>query len=475
MLLDLYAAEVGKTASPFEQEHALKRKFRNLVRRELATQRRIEEMPDGDDASQSRQSLLASLTGDFRAGNEYLECWSALYFRYLAPHPLTPGELARAAGMTARSFRRRVSAGIALLTESLHREEISKRERNRFFHLTRHLPTPDYRTLVGVQQTAEEIAAQLATENGPRFVSLEGIGGIGKTALAQEITRKLATHNTLTDVAWISARQERLTPDGELVPIHDPACSLEDVVGRLAGQLGQHHLAGLSAEDKLERLRPLLNTTSYLVVVDNLETLDDTRTLLPALAPLGGATRFLLTSRQSLAQYEFTHTFTLAPLSLADSQSLINGELKRRGRATVSEMAQVQQLYDLVGGLPLALKLVAAQLAFLPLAHVLEGLKQADAHTPEAMYTYIYRHNWLQLGSSARDLLLTMLTISPDGEDATWIYRASGLSRPRFDQALTTLLAHSLLEVTGAAGNPIYRLHRLTATFLHTEILRHWE
>jgi hypothetical protein len=126
-----------------------------------------------------------------------------------------------------------------------------------------------------------------------------------------------------------------------------------------------------------------------------------------------------------------------------------------------------------IGGVPLALKLVTSQLQRLSLSRILEGLRKA--HKREDMYTYIYRHTWQELlDESARLLLLSLKYIPPDGEDEAWLYGNSLMPQADFDLALKQLLDCALLEITGPLDAPRYHLHRLTTTFLQTDILPGW-
>ncbi len=51
----------------------------------------------------------------------------------------------------------------------------------------------------------------------------------------------------------------------------------------------------------------------------------------------------------------------------------------------------------------------------------------------------------------------------------------SFLSPDAFDDALAQLRDYSLLEAAGPPESPRYRLHRLTTTFLQTEVLEGWD
>ncbi|MBN2394248.1 MAG: AAA family ATPase [Anaerolineae bacterium] len=473
-LYTLHFLDDASHTSPLERGIDLHQRVLGLATGELRRHRRIEGLPTVDPVSASRQELYAAIADDFSHGNTELEAWSALCHRYLASVTISPDEWASAAHVVPRQFRRRVNTGIDLLTDLLRQTEARAHQAQINHRLRMHLPPPDYAQLFGAQTLFAHLTALLTRENGPALISIEGIGGIGKTTLAQATAHHLIEQTGLGGVAWISARHERLDERGALVTLDNPARSLDDIVARLARQLGQEHLAGLSTQEKLGRLKPLLDHKLHLIVVDNLETFADSERLLPALRPLAGTSRFLFTSRHTLQHFPYVHCLPVPELSFAHSQALIASELERRGNRSVLADSSMRQIYNAIGGLPLALKLVAAQMRRLPLAHILASLARPTDRYTEAVYTYIYWRTWQLLTDPARQLLLALLPISPDGEDTAWIYENSNLPASTFQQALSQLLDYSLLETTGAIHNPIYRLHRLTATFLQSEILNHW-
>ena len=84
----------------------------------------------------------------------------------------------------------RQSSAIGQLAEILTRNE--KKARLDFFcTLEARIPPPTYASLFGVDDVVEIITALLTQDGGPWIVALVGIGGIGKTALANYIMRTL--------------------------------------------------------------------------------------------------------------------------------------------------------------------------------------------------------------------------------------------------------------------------------------------
>jgi hypothetical protein len=129
-------------------------------------------------------------------------------------------------------------------------------------------------------------------------------------------------------------------------------------------------------------------------------------------------------------------------------------------------------IYRVVGGNPLALKLVMGQAAFLPLAQVLRNLQEAQGKRADALYTYIYWQAWQLLAPTERQLFLT-LPLAPNGA-FDQLTLASGLEEDALQGALARLIQLSLVEVGGDLAEPRYGLHRLTETFLMREVLK-WQ
>ena len=461
------------TVSPIERELRLRERITHVVVAELDTHRRAEGR--SPTPAHTRDGLLAALGRDFAHSNSELEAWSALYHRYLTTVSLSVESLADAAHLDVRNFRRRVNAGVGLLTDRLRRLELAEHDRRRGLRLGRHLPPPEYTDLFGIDGPRRELAALLRRADGPDFISIEGLGGIGKTALARAVAHDLAQDSDFHGIAWVSARQTWLNDAGEIETTPDAFTTLADIAGRLATQLGFAELAGLSPTDKLDRLAPFLKGSRHLIVIDNLESVSDAALLMPALAPLTRPTCCLLTSRQSLSHYPMVMRYPVRPLSSEDSGALVESELRRRGRPAALKPEDVTALHKVVGGMPLALKLVAAQRALWPLPTLLDNLRRARHRNAEGLYTYIYRRAWLALGDPARRLLLSLLSLGPDGEDVAWLRLMSFLPPDEFGDALAQLRDYSLLEMAGASTSPRYRLHRLTVTFLQTEILVAWD
>jgi hypothetical protein len=340
------------------------------------------------------------------------------------------------------------------------------------------LEIPDPPLLFGIERKLVALTDRLCASEPPWLMAVVGIGGIGKTSLADAAVRKLVPVASITDIAWVSARQDSFTLWGGLQkgPQEAPALAIESLVDALVEQFGFDELSPLPTGPKRSGLRSRLKAQPYLVVIDNLETASDYAALIPELQTLVNPTQFLLTSRHSLHDYPGVHNLTLDELSAIDSLTLLRYEAAERGVHDVAQAdeALLLRVHDVAGGNPLALKLVVGQMHTLPLSHVVEDLRQARGRTIEDLYHHIYWRSWQLLDQDAKRLLVIMPQVAETGGRLDQLAAISGLGTTSLAEAVQQLLSLCLLIVRGTPEARRYSIHRLTESFLLEEVVR-WQ
>ena len=356
-------------------------------------------------------------------------------------------------------------AAIEQLAQIIYEQEIALREQQAQ-ELESHLPPSEYTHLFGVKEAKMELMAHLLQADVPWVVTLVGIGGIGKTSLADMVARRVIREFVFDKVIWL--RMEPQTMDGRF-PSHEQ--TYKKIITELAQYLWPEMATSLPLDQRLVQVRQALKACAHLIVIDNLEA--DTSYLLAHLNDLANPSKFLLTSRTRPAKRAHSFNFSLNELSLPDASSLIRHHAREIGVQALADTNDddIATIYDLTGGNPLALKLVVSLLDVLPLPKILADLNQGQQGPAKDLYKHIYWQTWQILSQEARSLLQAMPLVSKAGGLPDYLQEISFLSTEQLWSAIQELRKRSLLEVRGTIREKQYGIHRLTETFLRTEII----
>lgn len=341
--------------------------------------------------------------------------------------------------------------------------------------LEKRLRLPPETQLFGVEAQLNSLQTVLLSPEPIWLVSIEGLGGIGKTALANALIRRPDLAGRFHGIAWVSAKQHEFLSSLDLEQITQPALTAETLTDLLLEQLvaDAADLPSLP-QQKQAILNRRLKDAPYLVVIDNLETVVDYQALLPALRRWANPGKFLLTSRHSLRAQANVFCCSLVELNEQETLRFIRHEAAMRGLSMLAQAPEtdLKRIYGVVGGNPLAIKLVVGQISVLPLSQVLANLRQARGQKIEALYTYIYWQAWQMLQPASQQTLLVM----PLTQEATLeqLLTISQLELDALSQALEQLVALSLVQVSGDLEARRYTIHRLTETFLLQEAVK-WQ
>ena len=161
-----------------------------------------QETKSGNIRRGTNQVLLAGLKN---LAVDYEQDAALLRARFLDGKPVAAVANERnVAEITLYRMQRRAIDRLAATLFAMEQQVVADRQSAWYSRL----PPATYDRLFGVETHLRDLRNILLSPKAPWLVSIEGLGGIGKTALAHQLARDLAQHEQVfADFGWVSAQQ----------------------------------------------------------------------------------------------------------------------------------------------------------------------------------------------------------------------------------------------------------------------------
>jgi tetratricopeptide (TPR) repeat protein len=305
----------------------------------------------------------------------------------------------------------------------------------------------------------EKARVHEALQSRSYLVSIDGIGGIGKTVLALEVAYECVYARkgesptdgiaTFDGFIWATAKDRDLTLN-----------ALLDAVARTLEYPG---ITQQPVEEKRIGVRRLLQEKPYMLIVDNFETITDDG-VRDFLLNLPEPSKVLITTREQKLRQVWA--ISLKGLTESEALALIRSEGRRLGLTSL-ERAEGQvllHLYQATGGAPLAIKWAVGQIKQKgqSLDTVLAALHEARG----SIFDNIFARSWGLLSADARQVLIVVPIFAASASRAG-IEAASDVHHFALDEALGQLVEMSLVDATDELdlAQRRFSIHPLTRAF----------
>ncbi|MBP7964656.1 MAG: hypothetical protein KBG20_18625 [Caldilineaceae bacterium] len=327
------------------------------------------------------------------------------------------------------------------------------------------LPPPTFTRLFGTDDILATLKSFLVDRVHGWLISVEGMGGSGKTALARQAVEDLVKERHFKRALWITARQQNFD-EGRLRIIPLPALTYTGLLEQLADRLHLPQSTRRIEDERSQTLRKALRDVPTILVVDNLESATTINGLVTGLQTLARPTKILLTTRQSMAENTSVTALALPSLTTESAQAFIRHHAQTRHVRALADAPQrdVAEIAALCDGNPLAITLVVGQLHTLPLRQVLTDLQQARGRSADLL-RFLFHYSWEQLSPTARQLLQHMPLLDIQGVAWQELAAVSNVVPDgEFCRALEELLGASLMYAGYSQGQVLYSTAILNLT-----------
>jgi tetratricopeptide (TPR) repeat protein len=330
---------------------------------------------------------------------------------------------------------------------------------------------PRRATFFGRDREMSVVLKTISPQDRTWGVLVDGIGGIGKSALAIEAAYRCKEKGLFGAYIFVNAKRNILEPSGirDLVPA---ARTLDEFLSETARSLGQTGIAQLENESKRRAVLEALRPAKALLVYDNLETLtkEEQEALADFLREIPQGCKAIITSRRRGG--EGAVWLRLEKLDWEAARSIIESEMTRdpqlRAKLKHAGETRWQELYDETKGSPLALvhtlglMRVRATLTFDGALATLRGNRDAD------LQRFIFQEAQRDLSANDQDALRALSFFVPSAGFEAWT-EVTSLSRNALETTIDRLSALAVVDVLG--GEERYALHPLTRNFVRDELL----
>lgn len=265
------------------------------------------------------------------------------------------------------------------------------------------------KTFYGRENQLQEIFKNLSARNRNYLISITGIGGVGKSALAIEVARRCLEGDLPNNISsddiqfdsyvWTTAKENHFY-DNRTYQNSSCKSTLEEIILEIIRVLDPEQYGELPEFDRQRaKVLDLLNKYKVLLIVDNMETIQDERVMSFLKNDIAGtpATKVIVTDRRNV---QTTTTISLPRLNDDEAENLINNELELY-EIKISEDSK-SELVRVTNGIPIVIMWSIGQIRNSDVETVINKIKNSDY---KELSEFLFKTSYNNLTDNSKRIL----------------------------------------------------------------------
>jgi tetratricopeptide (TPR) repeat protein len=306
----------------------------------------------------------------------------------------------------------------------------------------------EHTRLIGRQKEIKQLQDLLSPRYAAYLITVDGIGGVGKTALALDVAYQIWRASTgeivkphlptFDAIIFVSAKQQYLTAQG-LFPSTQVHSTLRKIFQEVTLTLERDDIRLTPLQEQPDLIREALGRQRTLLIVDNLETMEDKQEILSFLYQLPPTVKVVVTTRER-AMFS---PIRLEQLAEDAALELIKQQTKEK--QVLFNQKEIQMLYKRIGGIPAALVYAIGQRAAgYSVETILNNVPRAEGDVAR----FCFQGSVEPLRGQKAHMMLMTFALFPQAPSRAAVTYVAGLEADLIDaeEALSQLQRLSLLR-----------------------------
>ncbi len=306
----------------------------------------------------------------------------------------------------------------------------------------------EHTRLIGRQDEIKQLQGLLSPRYAAYLITVDGIGGVGKTALALDVAYQIWQASTgeivvphlptFDAIIFVSAKQQYLTAQG-LLHSTQVSSTLRKIFQEVTLTLERDDIRSTPFQEQPNLVREALSRQRTLLIVDNLETMEDKQEILSFLYELPPPVKVVVTTRERAM-------FSPIRLEQLEQEAALELIERQAEEKQVSfNQKEAHMLYERIGGIPAALVYAVGQRAAgYSVETILRNVPSAEGDVAR----FCFQGSVEPLRGKKSHVMLMTFALFPQAPSRAAVTYVAGLETDPIDaeEALSQLQRLSLLR-----------------------------